>query len=339
MGQYYKTYLEDVDGNEEAYCSQNAVYCTVHGYATADDIDDAKRTWDYDDPDSWGSLFSGLKLMEHSWMENDYVNGVVERIWDDPCRVAWVGDYADAAVDGFPESVYRKVWPRDDDDGLPELAFAERPKVHRTGYLVNHTKGVYLDLERYGNEAGYLPEWQREGDAWTIHPLPLLTAIGNGRGGGDYRDCYPNYDMVGSWAMDEIEYTEADPNAKVDGETYVEVDYDRHVFKEVEVPDASRDPNFTYINCNGIPKEWVPEVTDDDLATYLRVRSAFAAEELRERLNDDYIADGGWRVKMTRDSFDMVADWLEDDIVCNGDGCTGDNLHDRLLECGYIEQR
>ena len=35
------------------------------------------------------------------------------------------------------------------------------------------------------------------------HPIPLLTAIGNGKGGGDYHgSCM---DKIGYWACDEIE--------------------------------------------------------------------------------------------------------------------------------------
>ena len=35
-----------------------------------------------------------------------------------------------------------------------------------------------------------------------FHPLPLLTANGNGRGGGDYLGS--DMDLVGSWAGDRI---------------------------------------------------------------------------------------------------------------------------------------
>ena len=50
-------------------------------------------------------------------------------------------------------------------------------------------------------------------DTWEmcINPLPLLTACGNGRGGGDYHDCYPDYDKVGAWAFDLIEGTDVRP--------------------------------------------------------------------------------------------------------------------------------
>lgn len=215
MGQYYKTYLIDRDGAEEAYCSQNAMFLTVHGLEDASHIDDVRHSWDFDDPDSWGALFSGLKLTEHSWLKNDYVNGVVERIWDNPCRVAWVGDYATgeddfASIDGYSEEVYRKVWPYTEDKGLPELAFPARPSIHVDGYLVNLDKCEYIDLARYQEVASYVPRWSDDGPAWCMHPLPLLTAIGNGRGGGDYHHSHPNADKVGAWAMDRIEYVSAD---------------------------------------------------------------------------------------------------------------------------------
>jgi hypothetical protein len=35
-----------------------------------------------------------------------------------------------------------------------------------------------------------------------FHPLPILTAEGNGRGGGDYRGA--DEDLVGTWARDVI---------------------------------------------------------------------------------------------------------------------------------------
>jgi hypothetical protein len=61
-------------------------------------------------------------------------------------------------------------------------------------YLVNYTKKEYCTLPKY-NPAK---------DEYVLNPLPLLTADGNGRGGGDYRieDA-----RVGSWAYDSIGLT------------------------------------------------------------------------------------------------------------------------------------
>ena len=44
---------------------------------------------------------------------------------------------------------------------------------------------------------------------WPICPFAVLTAIGNGRGGGDYDGI--EMDMVGAWAWDEIAITKKIP--------------------------------------------------------------------------------------------------------------------------------
>jgi hypothetical protein len=61
-------------------------------------------------------------------------------------------------------------------------------------YIVNHTKKVYV---KKNNEMYIVASEQL-----VFHPLALLTAEGNGRGGGDYNG--PNKDMVGTWARDVI---------------------------------------------------------------------------------------------------------------------------------------
>ena len=50
----------------------------------------------------------------------------------------------------------------------------------------------------------------KEGD-WIYTPISLLTAIGNGRGGGDYRR---DNSLVGYWAGDEVYLSESKPNEK-----------------------------------------------------------------------------------------------------------------------------
>ena len=39
----------------------------------------------------------------------------------------------------------------------------------------------------------------------------LLTACGNDRGGGDYREGFPGYEHVGTWAFDIIEISDKAP--------------------------------------------------------------------------------------------------------------------------------
>lgn len=206
MGQYYMALVKDND-KQMVFCPQNAVYITKNGIANSEDI--GEHSWSDRGPNSWYDNFSGLKLMEHSWLENEFVNGVLEAIWDSPARVAWVGDYADKPYD-FDEKYtmddYIAVWG---EGKQPEVPFDQVPTVHTAGYLVNHDRGQYVDLEEYVKVSSFMPKWDN-GNMWTIHPLSLLTAIGNGRGGGDYHGT--NMDMVGAWAMDWLSFTETKPN-------------------------------------------------------------------------------------------------------------------------------
>lgn len=218
MGQYYMAYVENGSG-KKVFCPQNAVYMTKNGIKSPKDI--ANLDWSFDDPNDWGHNFSGLKLMEHSWVENSFVNGVIEAICDNPSRVAWVGDYADEKSDfneRYTEQVYEAVWRTED----CELPFDEVPTTHTDGYILNFDKGVYIDLGKYVEMAGFTPTWDSR--TWTIHPLPILTSIGNGRGGGDYSGT--NMNMVGAWAMDMIAFTEEQPSI------LDEVDYARFLFIE-----------------------------------------------------------------------------------------------------------
>jgi hypothetical protein len=197
MGQYYMAYVKGDEG-ERVFCPQNAVYMTKNGIKDSSKIGNR----------SWYSNSSGLKLMEHSWIENDFVNGVLEAIWDKPARVAWVGDYADDEYDFdgyYTKAVYDAVWGEEKE---PEQPFDEVPTVHKSGFIVNHDKGVYIDLDRYVQASGFEPTWSK-GNIWTIHPLPILTSIGNGRGGGDYHGV--NMGTVGTWAMDKLSYTQEKP--------------------------------------------------------------------------------------------------------------------------------
>ena len=87
---------------------------------------------------------------------------------------------------------------------------------HKKRYLVNHTQRCYIQIGEYIVANKYQEKGlYRRGkyDAFYtydmgVHPLPLLTACGNGRGGGDY----PDYDeQIGAWAFDRIEVTDKCP--------------------------------------------------------------------------------------------------------------------------------
>ena len=182
MGQYYKAVLER--GNDiTVYNPQVAITMTKYGISE----DEAY----HNPPKDFYDLFNGMKLMEHSYIANDFVNGVVEALKDNSAKLIWLGDYAEE------DPLYDKVYV----DDMKSTAFKQMPKVHEDGYIINHTKGVYFDLGQYIKSALLTGKY--------IHPLPLLTASGNGRGGGDYNGTRMN--RIGSWSGDEIEYSETAP--------------------------------------------------------------------------------------------------------------------------------
>lgn len=202
MGQYYKALVKN-DKAVKTFNPQESIYMTRNELSA---MPDGRVAWGtYDDPDSFLSCFSGMKLLEHSYIGNHYVNGVMEEIENNPSRVAWVGDYADEDTD-FTETYtaddYKTAW---EDEDMKDSPFKRLPEVHTDGYIVNYSKGLYIDIAHYIKKS----DVYNDDEGWIVHPLPLLTAIGNGRGGGDYRSY--NRDTVGVWATDIIEYTHEKP--------------------------------------------------------------------------------------------------------------------------------
>ena len=138
--------------------------------------------------------YTMAKLMEHSWICNSLCSCIAEKFYHRKGRLAWVGDYYDELDLPLPNGkklTNKQVWRRKG-RGLRYKGFCIEHK-----YLVNHTKHICIDVDKYIKKA-------KDKSGYVAFPLSLLTALGNGRGGGDYHDCYPNFDKVGSWAWDEI---------------------------------------------------------------------------------------------------------------------------------------
>ena len=129
----------------------------------------------------------GLKLMEHSYVGNRLVNIIISKLIG-PRRIIWAGDYADNELNK-KYNLHQKCYD------LPKSKIVndhiERPWIRRH-FLINHTKSEYVDLR-------ILPMTSYD---MTIHPLPILTAEGNGRGCGDYYGI--NMELAGSWSRDYI---------------------------------------------------------------------------------------------------------------------------------------
>ena len=135
----------------------------------------------------------GSKLLEHAFIGSDITDTVMNMLYKKPGQVVWVGDYANSDECenlGFDKTV---VWQSNE-----KLTVAEKHTVpFLCRFIVNHSKMVYIDFFKYLSNCGlYLKnKWDI-----VIHPLPILTALGCGRGNGDYSGGLPNVNKVGTWA-------------------------------------------------------------------------------------------------------------------------------------------
>ena len=202
---------------------------------------------------------NGAKLMEHSYVRNNYVSAfmhLVHELDKDrsglPC--VWGGDYADTfSTESLPLfkkmntntqkyeicggfNAYNKAgdWMNEDGEKSDELNevlnLIKDYNMHDYRYIINHTKKEYVKVPEY------------EKDKWTVHPLPILLADGNGRGLGDYHNeiCINpeetnwgkrkytkkhNAQFVGTWAYDTISVT----NNEADTKDYKKIDWEDEV--------------------------------------------------------------------------------------------------------------
>lgn len=190
MGQYYRQLVGNKDG--EILAVYNC--CSLLPDGTKD--------------------FNGLKLMEHSWMGNWFVNGICKQMYNNPLRIVWVGDYANEVGDfdfDIPSNPiipnYYNAWG---DKVLPSLIEVDGEFSIIGKFLLNHDTREYIEI----TDNGYL-YYSRPTDksplSWVIHPLPLLTAVGNDRGGGDFHEGNYGYENVGIWAWHLLEIADGVP--------------------------------------------------------------------------------------------------------------------------------
>ena len=142
----------------------------------------------------------GLKLMEHSYIGNGFVGVIMKLLtkgnnWYKG-RIVWVGDYSEKVLK--ENSLYDVCYDEEEENEEIKLFKKINPKscmkegLQKKAIIVNYTKKEYVKLS----------DCKEDKEGWAINPLPLLTALGNGGGGGDYTGS--NMDLIGRWAFDEI---------------------------------------------------------------------------------------------------------------------------------------
>ena len=136
--------------------------------------------------------WNGAKLMEHSYLDNNFVKQFEYHLTKDgmfyKSRAVWAGDYADNEPN-LDTNLYHIA-----DNNFPDKIYGSSETITKNyRYILNHDKKQYVDKKKYK----------------VLHPLPLLIAEGNGRGGGDYRG--PFKEDIGIWARDVISVDEEIP--------------------------------------------------------------------------------------------------------------------------------
>ena len=136
------------------------------------------------------------KLMEHGYWANPFVLAVASKLWRTKGQLAWVGDYAENGDfnwhDDFADAHNSDVVKND----LEYNGFRLEGK-----YFINHSKKLIIDCDRYKS---LLEEKKID---MIVSPVPLLTAVGNDKDGGDFRRGVGK-DLVGTWAWDIVEITD-----------------------------------------------------------------------------------------------------------------------------------
>jgi hypothetical protein len=184
MGQYYKPLILK---NKENVTDSEQVLAFMYSH-------------DYD---------NGLKLMEHSWIGNHFVetfeNLLSPRGRFTKMRVVWAGDYAD----GEPELTFTNEEGREVEVNLFTLCNKETNKIKpktvkksKYRFIFNHDTKEFVDKDKCPVTTTWTDPKTGEEHPYTIHPLPLLTCEGCFRGGGDFHD--ESNTFVGKWSRNRI---------------------------------------------------------------------------------------------------------------------------------------
>lgn len=156
-----------------------------------------------------GKTTIGLKLMEHSYVGNPMVKAMEYILANEYAGypVVWGGDYGDEVfVNPDKNDDVVNAYHLADNESLLDKSIDKVPlslcKKTKWKFLLNHDTHQWVEIPK---------ESKKE---WRVHPLPLLTCNGNGRGGGDYRidEKDPLNKYIGYWCGEHISVSNEIPD-------------------------------------------------------------------------------------------------------------------------------
>lgn len=169
MGQYYKPCLLATDYKT----SENPIIGALNCYA----------------------YHAGGKLMEHSYVGTTFTKAACAMLKGNKDKpFVWGGDYGDPINRGENAYSLGRIDDFDVKYGEEHIGkYDDVKKMPIDKYIINHTTKEYV----------VVPKLKRDED-FVIHPLPILTCDGNGRGGGDLYNS-TDEEFIGIWAYNVIE--------------------------------------------------------------------------------------------------------------------------------------
>ena len=141
---------------------------------------------------------NGLKLMEFSYVGNNLVNAFCSTLVEEPKIVVCGGDYADPDRKRQKRNLYYLATDKTKVNPVDYIDVCN--KTYQ--YIINEDTKQFVDVNKAKRD-----KWGMK-----VHPLPLLIAEGNGRGGGDYSTNCPDIDKVGIWARNLIRVSDEKPS-------------------------------------------------------------------------------------------------------------------------------
>lgn len=207
-------------------------------------------------------LGNGVKLMEFSYGKTATVLALMNLLANEwyGDRVYVVGDYAES--DNPEEPCYKAIKSLEEElrlqngenGTLYHYALANFTNVsalvdyedHGLRYIYNHGTKQFIDTAKCPIEWTWYSEEDNKAYVTKVAPMPLLLAIGNDRGGGDFHEGNNGYEYVGSWCdtvrdievreyeKNDVDYEEFTPNFTENKEIIPYTDEEKVIKEEMK---------------------------------------------------------------------------------------------------------